>query len=76
MVTVKKPAIKTRSGKVESGGKDHDAIEKRTGDKGKRGFLLSDGSFASREKAAKVANSHGQTERPVQHLKSHQLKKK
>ena len=75
MVTVKKPAIKTRNGKVESGGKDHDAIEKRTGHIGKRGFLLSDGTFSSREKAAKIANSHGQTVKPVKHLKSHQLKK-
>ena len=58
MKKVSKPAIKTPSGKVVTGRKgDH---HKDIGASGKRGFILSDGKFAGREEAGKVAVKAGQ----------------
>jgi len=54
MKTVKVPAVKKSSGKVvkaKSKKQSHDDLET----KGQRGFILSDGKFADREEAAKVA---------------------
>lgn len=67
MVKVKKPAIKKGTGKVISlhlpnHHKDVASLDKRKGGdgKGQRGFVLSDGSFAGRQKAKSVAKKAGQ----------------
>lgn len=69
---ISKIAIKKPSGKVVSApiGKHHQDIPAT----GKRGFILSDGTFVGRSEATKVARKSGQTEtkRP---LHSHLLKK-
>ncbi len=59
MKKVTVPAVKKSSGKVVSApskAQHHKDIPA----KGQRGFKLSDGSFAGREKAAKVAKAAGQ----------------
>jgi|FreactTroBogLake_1042271.scaffolds.fasta_scaffold36939_1 hypothetical protein len=76
MTKIKQPAIKTKDGKVFTGGKDHQAIIDSKGVKGTRGFNTTDGKFVDRETAAKIANKEGQTDRPVKKLFSHQLKRK
>ena len=57
---VKVPAIKKKDGKVVKAPSKkyaHDDLETS----GKRGFILSDGTFADRKKAAKVSNESGMT---------------
>ena len=76
MKKIKSPAIKSKDGTVTTGKIDHQHIKDKNGVVGKRGFVDSSGKFDSREKAAKIANKAGQTDRPVKHLKSHQLKRK
>ena len=72
MVTkVARPAIKTSSGKVVPApqlGLQHKDIDAE----GQRGFLLSNGKFANRGEAAKVAKAAGQVT-GVQSLHSHHL---
>jgi hypothetical protein len=54
MKTVKVPAVKKKNGKIVKANTkmdSHDDLET----KGKRGFILSDGKFADRKEAAKVA---------------------
>ena len=57
---VKVPAIKRKDGSVKKAPSKkyaHDDLHTS----GKRGFILSDGTFADRKKAAKVANESGIT---------------
>jgi hypothetical protein len=71
---VKKPAIKTPAGVVIAGqpGTKHKDI----GATGKRGFVLSDGSFAGRTEAGKVAKKAGQVKKmPTPKLHTSNLKK-
>lgn len=73
-LTVKVPAIKTKDGtivKATSKSQSHDDL----GVKGERGFILSDGSFVGREKAAKVAKAVGEVKDPGKKLHSHELRK-
>jgi len=77
---VKVPAIKEPSGKViaaPSIAYSHEEIEKKAGRKknqDKRGFLLSTGEFAGREKAAKIAKVAGEVKKPGKKLHSHELR--
>jgi len=75
-LTVKEPAIKYPDGKIAKGTKkmSHDDIVKREGKDGKRGFILSDGTFAGREAAAKVAKAAGEVAHPGKKLHSHELR--
>jgi hypothetical protein len=69
------PAVKKSSGKVvkaKSKKESHDDIDTE----GKRGFVLSDGTFADREKAAKVAKAAKQVPKKVVSLHSSDLRKK
>ena len=75
---VKVPAIKTKSGKVikaPSKKWSHNDIIENKGQNGVRGFVLTDGTFAGRKKAAKVANEAGQTS-GKRKLHSEDLRKK
>ena len=72
------PAIKTKSGKVikaPSKKWSHNDIIENKGENGTRGFVLTDGTFAGRKKAAKVANESGQTKNKKK-LYSEDLRKK
>ena len=76
---VVKPAVKEKSGKVVSDtpSYSHEEIEKKAGrskNEDKRGFLLSNGKFADREKAAKVAKAAGEVKKPGKKLHSHELR--
>jgi len=76
-IKVVEPAIKTKSGKVikDTPAYSHEEIEKKAGvKKDKRGFLLSNGKFADREKAAKVAKAAGEVKKPGKKLHSHELR--
>ena len=75
MKNVKVPAIKKTSGKIvkaKSKKQSHDDLET----KGERGFILSDGKFAGREEAAKVAKKAKQVSKSVKKLHSEDLRKK
>jgi hypothetical protein len=75
MKTVKVPAIKKSGGKVvkaKSKQQSHDDLET----KGQRGFVLSDGKFADREEAAKVAKKAKQVPKKIKKLHSEDLRKK
>jgi hypothetical protein len=75
MKTVKVPAVKKSDGKVvkaKSKKESHDDLNT----KGKRGFVLSDGTFADREKSAKVAKAAKQVPKKVVSLHSEDLRKK
>ena len=76
---VVKPAVKEKSGKIlkDTPAFSHTEIEKKAGRKkseDKRGFLLSNGKFADREKAAKVAKAAGEVKDPGKKLHSHELR--
>jgi phage protein D len=76
---VVKPAVKEKSGKVISDtvAYSHSEIEKKAGRKknqDKRGFLLSNGEFANRKEAAKVAKAAGEVKHPGKKLHSHELR--
>jgi len=76
---VVKPAVKERSGKVisDTDAFSHTEIEKKAGRKkneDKRGFLLSNGTFADRKEAAKVAKAAGEVKDPGKKLHSHELR--
>jgi hypothetical protein len=76
---VVKPAVKEKSGKVvsDTNAYSHSEIEKKAGRKkneDKRGFLLSNGEFVGRKKAAKVAEKAGELKKPVKKLHSHNLR--
>jgi hypothetical protein len=74
-------AIKEKSGKVikaKSIEQSHDDLIKLAGKEAKgakHDFVLSDGSIASRTKAAKVAKSAGEVKDPGKKLHSHELRK-
>ena len=71
------PAIKHADGtisKAPNAKYSHDEIIKKTGKKGEHGFILSDGSFASRERSAKVAKAVGEVKNPGKKLHSHELR--
>lgn len=77
-IKVVEPAVKTKSGKVikETPAYSHAEIEKKAKvKKDKRGFLLSNGEFANREKAAKIAKAAGEVKNPGKKLHSHELRK-
>jgi hypothetical protein len=74
---VVEPAVKTKSGKVikDTPAYSHEEIEKKAGvKKDKRGFLLSNGEFADRKEAAKVAKAAGEVKKPGKKLHSHELR--
>jgi hypothetical protein len=76
---VVKPAIKEKSGKVieDSIAYSHAEIEKKAGrpkNADKRGFLLSNGQFADRKEAAKVAKAAGEVKNAGKKLHSHELR--
>ena len=76
---VVKPAVKEKSGKVISDSKaySHSEIEKKAGrpkNADKRGFLLSNGEFANRKEAAKIAKAAGEVKDPGKKLHSHELR--
>ena len=78
-IKVIEPAVKEKSGKVisDSKGYNHAEIEKKAGrpkNADKRGFLLSDGTFANRKKAAKIAKAAGEVKHPGKKLHSHELR--
>ena len=73
------PAVKEKSGKVIADSKafSHAEIEEKAGRKkheDKRGFLLSNGKFADRKEAAKVAEKAGEIKKPVKKRHSHNLR--
>ena len=78
---VVEPAVKEKSGKVipaPSPSFSHEEVEKKAGRKknaDKRGFLLSNGTFADREAAAKIAKKAGEVKDAGKKLHSHELRK-
>jgi len=78
-IKVVEPAVKEKSGKVLAAtpAYSHEEIEKKAGrpkNADKRGFLLSTGEFANREKAAKIAKATGEVKKPGKKLHSHELR--
>jgi len=76
---VVEPAVKEKSGKVikDTPAFSHEEIEKKAGrpkNADKRGFLLSNGKFADRKEAAKVAKAAGEVKNPGKKLHSHELR--
>jgi phage protein D len=76
---VVKPAVKEKSGKIvsDTDAYSHSEIEKKAGrpkNEDKRGFLLSNGEFANRKTAAKVAKAAGEVKHPGKKLHSHELR--
>ena len=76
---VVKPAVKEKSGKIvsDTDAFSHTEIEKKAGrpkNEDKRGFLLSNGEFANRKTAAKVAKAAGEVKHPGKKLHSHELR--
>ena len=75
---VLKPAIRMDNGKIKTAPSwkySHESI-KVDGEvpKGKKGFILSDGDFVGRKKAAKIALAAGEIKKPVKKLHSHDLR--
>ena len=79
MLKVVKPAIKTDDGKIHTAPSWHHSHEsiKVNGNvpDGKKGFVLSDGTFVSRKKAAKVAYQAKQITKQVEKLHTEHLRK-
>jgi hypothetical protein len=78
-IKVVEPAVKEKSGKIlkDTPAYSHEEIEKKAGrpkNADKRGFLLSTGEFANREKAAKVAKAAGEVKGAGKKLHSHELR--
>ena len=76
-IKVIEPAIKTKTGKVikDTPAYSHEVIEKKAKvKKDTRGFLLSNGTFAGREKAAEVAKKAKEVKNPGKKLHSHELR--
>jgi hypothetical protein len=78
-IKVVEPAVKEKNGKIlkDTPAYSHEEIEKKAGrpkKADKRGFLLSTGEFADREKAAKVAKAAGEVKKPGKKLHSHELR--
>jgi len=78
-IKVVEPAVKEKSGKIlkDTPAYSHEEIEKKAGrpkNADKRGFLLSNGKFADREKAAKIAKAAGEVKDPGKKLHSHELR--
>jgi hypothetical protein len=76
-ITVTVPAIKHNDGsisKASSKQQSHDDIIKSAGKKGQHGFILSNGEFANRKEAAKVAKAANEVAHPGKKLHSHELR--
>ena len=76
-LTVTVPAVKHTDGKISKAPSkqwSHDDIIKKAGKGGQHGFMLSDGTFANRVRAASVAKSAGEVKNPGKKLHSHELK--
>ena len=76
-LTVKVPAIKMEDGTVvpaPSKNWSHDDIIKKANVKGEHGFVLSDGTWADRKRAADVAKAAGEVNHPGKKLHSHELR--
>ena len=74
---VKVPAIKHPDGtisKAPDASWSHDEIIEKAGKKGQHGFILSDGSFANRTQAAKVAKDAEEVPKAGKRLHSHELR--
>ena len=77
-LTVKVPAIKTEDGTVVPAPDkswSHADIMKKANVKGEHGFVLSDGSWADRKRAAEVAKKAGEVNHPGKKLHSSELRK-
>ena len=77
VLKVTKPAVKHKDGtisKAPSAKWSHDEIIDKAGKSGQHGFILSDGTFASRSKAAKVAKAAEEVTNPGKKLHSHELR--
>jgi len=78
-IKVVEPAVKEKSGKIlkDTPAYSHEEIEKKAGrpkNADKRGFLLSNGKFADRKEAAKIAKKAGEVKKPGKKLHSHELR--
>ena len=73
MLKVKSTAIRMENGEVVTGKYPHTRHALIPAN-GKKGFLLSDGSFAKRKKAAKIAYRAGQIHDHIKKLHSHDLR--
>jgi hypothetical protein len=75
---VTKPAIKHKDGtitKAPNASWNHDEIIEKAGKSGQHGFMLSDGTFATRAKAAKIAEAiHEVPKSAGKKLHSHELR--
>ena len=74
---VKVPAVKHTDGtisKAPDASWSHDEIIEKAGKKGQHGFVLSDGSFANRTQAAKVARDAEEVPSAGKKLHSHELR--
>ena len=77
-LTVKVPAIKTETGTVVPAPDkswSHEDIMKKANVTGEHGFVLSDGTWADRKRAAEVATKAGEVENTGKKLHSHELRK-
>jgi hypothetical protein len=76
-LTVKVAAIKHDDGSISKGAskmQSHADIIKKSGKTGEHGFILSDGTYAGRAKAAKVAKAAGEVAHPGKKLHSNELR--
>jgi len=77
-LTVKVPAVKHKDGTISKAPNvswSHDDIIEKAGKAGQHGFILSDGSFASRTKAAKIGEDAGELPKSDgKKLHSHELR--
>jgi hypothetical protein len=77
-LTVKVPAVKHKDGtisKAPNASYSHEEIIEKVGKKGQHGFMLSNGEFANRTEAAKVAEAAGEVPKSAgKKLHSHELR--
>ena len=78
VLKVVKAAVKHKDGTISKAPNakwSHDDIIEKAGKAGQHGFILSDGTFASRAKAAKVAEAAGEVPKSAgKKLHSHELR--
>ena len=78
VLKVVKPAVKHKDGTISKAPNakwSHDDIIEKAGKSGQHGFILSDGSFASRTKAAKIGEAAGELPKSDgKKLHSHELR--
>lgn len=73
-LTVKLPAIRTKDGEIHKA-KSINMSHEEIGVKGKRGFVLSDGTFVDRKEAAKIAENIGEVPKSAgKKLHTHELR--